>query len=188
MIPLVLSLEDLATFAVLAAIVVSGFRMLQASVGYTLLPRLRAAATIRHRRRLLTQEGLTVLVVMATAGIVLWYATPAVVSWLLADKYTLSPALVLAAVVSGVARVVSAFTDAAVVALGDTRQLALLNMLGWLAIGVGIGGTVLGARWGLVGVVYGGGLGWMSKAVAGAWLAAPHVRHTPHEVAPVHRS
>jgi O-antigen/teichoic acid export membrane protein len=181
-IPIVLSLEELATFAVLAAIVISGFRMLQSGVALTLLPRLRAATTARQRRRLLTREGLTVLFVMAAACIVLWYATPTLVSWLLADKYTLSRQLVLAALVSGVVRVFSAFTNAAVVALGNTRQLALLNVLGWLALGVGIGGAVIGAHWGLVGVVYGSGLGWLSKAVGAAWLAAPHLRG-PHEEA-----
>ncbi|MCH7782336.1 tetratricopeptide repeat protein, partial [candidate division KSB1 bacterium] len=63
-IPKVLTLDELATFAVLAAIVGSPYRMLQLGVGYTLFPRLRATTTISERRRLICREGL----IVAAAG------------------------------------------------------------------------------------------------------------------------
>ena len=51
-IPHVRPLGDLATFGVLAAIVGSLFRVMQQGVGYSLLPRLRAASGVVEQRRL----------------------------------------------------------------------------------------------------------------------------------------
>ena len=55
--PHLLPLTDLATFGVLAAIVGSLFRVLQMGVGYTMMPRLRHAADVRQRRRIVFKEG-----------------------------------------------------------------------------------------------------------------------------------
>jgi O-antigen/teichoic acid export membrane protein len=176
LIPQLLTLEVLATYGVLAAIVGSAFRMLWMGVGYSLLPRLRSAGDVAERRRLLRHELQTVGGVVAIASVGIWLVTPWLVDWALAGKYVLPAALILAALVNGVFKVGSAFARAAATALGDNRQLSMLHGLGWVATILAVGGAAIGARWGLAGVLYGISLGWLSQGVFAAWVAAPHLR------------
>lgn len=176
LLPHLLPLEDLATYGVLAAIAGSLFRVLQMGVGYSLLPRLRAAPGVIERRRLLFKEARLVIAVATLGSLVIWVATPRIEAWFLGGKYHLSAALVLAAVVTGVAKVLNGFAQSAVSALADRRELALVSVLGWVSVGVAVLGAVAGARWGLPGVIYGVGLGWVMRASVGLLLAARHLR------------
>lgn len=175
-IPKALDVADLATFAVVAAIVGSPFRMLQLGVGYTLLARLRNAGSAAERRRLLGAEALAVLGISLAAGVALWLATPVVVELLLADRYVLPPSLVLALLLGGLAKVLGALASAVLNATAATRDLARLNAWTWAGVLVGGASAVAGARFGLTGVVYGVGAGWLVNALAAAVLAAPHLR------------
>lgn len=176
MIPHLLPLEELATYGVLAALVGSPFRVLQNSVGYTLLPRLTAATAISERRRLVLREVWLAGLLVLAASAAVWVVVPWVEHWLLAGKYDLGVPLVLAAIVAGLAKVLNAFSRATVTALADQRELALTNVLGWASVAVAAAAAVVGARWGLAGVIYGVGLGWFLRAVAALWLSARHLR------------
>jgi len=175
-VPRRLSLEDLALFGVLAAIAGSPFRVLQQGASYTLLPRLRAATSVAERRRLLGREARLSLAATVAASIAIAAVGPPLVRWWLAGKYELTAALVAAALAAGFAKVASAFTTAAATALCTERELARLRGLAWLALVAGFAACVVGAAWGLVGVVYGAGLGWLGLAVVAGMLAAPHFR------------
>ena len=94
-IPHVLPLHDLATFGVLAAIVGSLFRVLSMGVGYTLVPRLRAAASIVERRRLIAHEAKLVSGIIVAGSLAIWFLTPLIEHVFLAGKYHLGGALVL---------------------------------------------------------------------------------------------
>jgi O-antigen/teichoic acid export membrane protein len=176
MIPHLLPLDDLATYGVLAALVGSPFRVLQNSVGYTLLPRLTAATSIPERRRLVRREVWLAGLLVVAASAAVWVIVPWVEHWLLAGKYDLGVGLVLAAIVAGLAKVLNAFSRATVTALADQREVALTNVLGWASVGVAAAAAVAGARWGLAGVIYGVGLGWFLRAFAALWLSARHLR------------
>jgi O-antigen/teichoic acid export membrane protein len=176
LLPHLLPLEDLATYGVLAAIAGSLFRVLQMGVGYSLLPRLRAAPDAIERRRLLFKEARLVVAVAALGSLVIWLATPRIEDWFLGGKYHLSGALVLAAVVTGFAKVLNGFAQSAVSALAEPRELHLVSVLGWVSVGVAMLGAVAGARWGLPGVIYGVGLGWVMRALVGTVLTARHLR------------
>jgi O-antigen/teichoic acid export membrane protein len=176
LLPHLLPLEDLATYGVLAAIVGSLFRVLQMGLTFSLLPRLRAAPGVPERRRLLVREARLVVAVATIGSLVIWVATPRIEEWLLDGKYHMSAALVLAAVVTGVAKVLNGFAEAAVSALADSRELSAVSLLGWVAVGIGVLGAVAGARWGLPGVIYGVGLGWVVRASVGFFLTARHLR------------
>lgn len=176
MIPHLLPLDDLATYGVLAALVGSPFRVLQNSVGYTLLPRLTAATSIRERRRLVVREVWLAGLLVVAASAAVWIVVPWVEHWLLAGKYDLGVPLVLAAIVAGLAKVLNAFSRATVTALADPREVALTNVLGWVSVAVAGAAAVVGARWGLAGVIYGVGLGWLLRALAALWLSARHLR------------
>lgn len=176
MIPHLLPLDDLATYGVLAALVGSPFRVLQNSVGYTLLPRLTAATSIPERRRLVRREVWLAGLLVVAASAAVWVIVPWVEHWLLAGKYDLGVGLVLAAIVAGLAKVLNAFSRATVTALADQREVALTNVLGWASVAVAAAAAVAGARWGLAGVIYGVGLGWFLRAFAALWLSARHLR------------
>jgi hypothetical protein len=175
-IPHLLPLAQLALFGVLGAIAGSLFRVLQMGVGFSLLPRLRAAGTVLERRHLIAREARLVGAVALLGSVVIWFATPLVERWFLAGKYHLAGALVLAAIVSGIAKIANAFTKAAASALADPRELSLVNLVGWISAGIALGAAFVGARWGLVGVIYGVGLGWMVRAVVAFALIMRHLR------------
>jgi O-antigen/teichoic acid export membrane protein len=175
-VPHVLTLRDLATFGVLAAIAGSLFRVLQMSVGYTLLPRLRAAKDVRQRRLLVAKEARLVGGVVLLGSAAIWVVTPLVERWLLAGKYHLAGSLVLAAVVSGVAKVFNAFTRSTASALATPRELSAVNLLGWASLGVAVVAAVVGARWGLAGLIYGVALGWVARSASAWCIVARHLR------------
>jgi O-antigen/teichoic acid export membrane protein len=174
--PHVLPLHDLATYGVLGAIAGSLFRVLQMSVGYTLFPRLRAAKDVRERRRLVANEARLVSAVVLAGSVAIWVVTPVVERWFLAGKYHLAGWLVLAVVVSGVAKVFNAFTRATASALATTGELSAVNLLGWVSVAVGLAAAIVGARWGLAGVIYGVALGWLMRSVSAFYVAARHLR------------
>jgi hypothetical protein len=176
LVPKLLGLAALATFGVLAATVGSVFRILLLGVGHTMLPRLRAAPTLDVRRRLVAQEAAVVTGVAVMASVALWFVTPLLVRWAVAGKYALPPALVLASILAGLVKLYSVFSRSVVAALGDARQLAQLNFLGWMSMAVAVAGGVLGSRYGLVGLVYGTAVGWLSQALWAAHMAAPFLR------------
>jgi O-antigen/teichoic acid export membrane protein len=176
LLPHLLPLEDLATYGVLAAIAGSLFRVLQMGVGFSLMPRLRAAPGVLERRRLLFKEARLVVTLAVLGSVVIWVATPHIEEWFLGGKYHLSAALVLAAVVTGLVKILNGFAQSAVTALADPGELSLVSLLGWVAIAVAALGAVAGARWGLPGVIYGVGLGWVMRALVGLFLAARHLR------------
>jgi O-antigen/teichoic acid export membrane protein len=177
--PRLLTLEDLATFAVVATLAGSPFRMLQMGAGYTLLPRLSAASTPEERRQLVRREAVAVMLIGGAAALVILSAAPWIAAWLLAGKYELSTALMIAALVSGAIKLADGFATTIVWALGSPRQLALLNWVSWTCAGIGVAAAWLGARWGLLGLMYGVSLGWVGRgAVAGA-LAAKLLRTVP---------
>jgi O-antigen/teichoic acid export membrane protein len=175
-IPHVLPVEDLALYGVLAAIVGSLFRVLQMGVGYSLLPRLRAAPDVLVRRRLIARESRLVAAVIGAGSLAVWVVTPLVEQLFLAGKYHLTGPLILAALITGVAKVLNAFTKATLSALAETRELAVVNALGWVSVAVAVVASAFGARWGLVGVIYGVGLGWLVRAVSAMYYTARHLR------------
>lgn len=183
-IPRLLSMDALATYGVLAAVVGSVFRMLWIAAGYTLLPRLRTATGPVRRRLLLWREARTVGVVVLVVAVGIWFVAAPLVEGFLAGKYELPPALVLAALIGGVVKVASAFSRAAATALTDNRQLAQLNTLGWLSLAVAVGGVWVGAHWGLTGVLYGVSLGWLCQGAFAAMVVAPHLKRGVHRVTP----
>lgn len=175
-IPHVLPLHDLATFGVLAAIAGSLFRVLSMGVGYTLVPRLRAAGSVLERRRLIVHEAKLVSVILVGGSIAIWFVTPLIERWFLDGKYHLGPSLLLAALFSGIAKIMNSFTKSTVTALATASEVSTVNLLGWVSVGVAFAAAILGARWGLAGVIYGVGLGWLMRALTALYLTLRHLK------------
>jgi O-antigen/teichoic acid export membrane protein len=172
--PGLLGLAALATFTLLATIAGSPFQMLHQGIGYTLVPGLRNAANRAIRRQVLVHEGLIAVATCVAAGLVVWWLTPFIVRTVLADRYAISWQLVLAMICLGWVKVFGSIAAAAVNALGSAADLARMSLAGWLAIAVAVAAAWLGSRWGLSGLVYGVGIGWLVRAVAVGRLAARH--------------
>jgi O-antigen/teichoic acid export membrane protein len=179
LIPRLLPLSDLATYGVLAALVGSPFRVLQNSVGYSLLPRLSVATGVPERRRLVRREVWLAGLLLVIASAAVWLVLPWVERWFLAGKYDLRPPLVLAAMVAGLAKVLNAFGKATVTALADARELSLINVLGWVSVALAAAAATAAARWGLAGVIYGVGAGWLLRAMTTLWVSLRHLRMPP---------
>jgi hypothetical protein len=175
-IPHVLPLHDLATYGVLASTAGSLFRVLQMGVGFALLPRLRAAPDVPARRRLIAHEARMVGAIVLLGSAFIWLVIPVIERSFLAGKYHLSGALVLASIVVGVAKILNAFSKSTVSALADSRELRLVNLMGWASIAIALAAALVGARWGLAGVIYGVGLGWLLRALGSLYLTMRHLR------------
>ena len=176
-IPKLLNLDELASFSVLAAIVIAPFRMLQMGVATTLVPRLRNTVNARARLRLLLQEAVIVSGVVVVTCVTLWYATPLLVQWLFDGKYLITTSLLLAALITGLLKVLSGFSDGIITALGSTRELMSWNALGWFFVVIAGIGAIVGARWGLPGVIYGVALGWLGRVAAAVWISISRLRN-----------
>ena len=170
-IPARLGLEDLATFALVATIVGSPYRVLQGGIGYALMPRLRAEVTRAGRSRLVRWEMRLATILGVGGGLVLTILARPVIRAFYGDKYSVSLALVVAIALVGVVRVFYAVAAATVSAIGDRRGLRRFNGLGWLAVALAAGGALLLSGYGLVGVVAGAALGWLVRLAAAVALA-----------------
>jgi hypothetical protein len=181
--PRTLPLRDLALFGVLAALVGSPFRMLQAAVSFTILPRLRDTADPAARRRILGRELWVVTATMIPGILAIWTLAPPLARWLLGGRYELHPALVAATVVSGVLKVYAAAGTAAVTALAPESEVRLLSGGSWLCIAVAVAGSFCAARWGLAGVIYAVSLGWLLRCAVAVRISLPHFSALPHPAA-----
>jgi O-antigen/teichoic acid export membrane protein len=175
-IPHVLALHDLATFGVLAAIAGSLFRVLSMGVGYTLVARLRAADSVMERRRLIAHEAKLVSVLIVGGSVAIWFLTPWIERSFLAGKYHLGGSLLLATIFSGVAKVMNSFTKSTVTALATASEVSMVNLLGWVSVAVAFAAAIVGARWGLAGVIYGVGLGWLMRALTALYVTLRHLK------------
>jgi O-antigen/teichoic acid export membrane protein len=172
----IVGLHDLAVYSVLAALVSSPFRLLQAAVQFTLIPTLRVAGDARARRAKIAREGALVFVTIALGSVAIWVLAPTVARWFVGGRYTLSHALIAATLISGFIKVLSGFLTAVVVSCGEERRLRRLSFFSWGSIGISVAGAFLTAPWGLAGVIYGIAAGWLIRCVLTAWLASPYLR------------
>lgn len=177
LIPNFLGADTLAVFAVLAAIVGSSFRVLQMAIGFTLLPRLRAARDVAARRRLLFTEGLVAFVAVAVSIGAIYAFLPLIVEWFLEDKYSLDAPLVVAAICAGVAKVIASFSQASAKALCSSRELFILNVVAWISLGIGTLAAIKGSTWGLPGLIYGASLAWVLLGITGGYIVLPYIRN-----------
>ena len=165
-IPITLTYRELAEFGVLAAVAIAPFRMMQIAVGFTLLPRLRAAATLESARTLIRHETYIAGAVGTAAGAVVLLLAPWIVELFVGDKYELPASLFAAAVAVGWVRMAQSVGVATVNALGRPSHLAALNGASWLALLIALAGAWSLADYGLLGIVLGVGIGWLAQTLA----------------------
>lgn len=163
--PKLLTLEDLATLGVVLAIVGPPFRLLQLSLGYVLLPKLRSAQDSVEKNALIVREIAIAVSFLVPCWLLTWYLVPVLDRFFFGDKYPLSPELILAAIVAGTAKALSGIATASVAGAASPRYLELTGIASWIGVIVSIAGAYAGAGFGLAGVVYGVSLGWFLRIV-----------------------
>ena len=180
----IVGLHDLAVYSVLAALVSSPFRLLQAAVQFTLIPTLHIAGGARARRARVVREAALVFGTVAAGSVAIWLLAPPLAHWLIAGRYTLTHALIAAALVSGFLKIMSGFSTAVVVSCGEERRLRVLSFVCWGSIGISVAGAFLTGPWGLVGVLYGISAGWLVRFLLTSWLALPYLRESRQSAGP----
>ncbi|MEX0870732.1 MAG: hypothetical protein WDZ65_02875, partial [Aquisalimonadaceae bacterium] len=170
-IPVLLSLEEMATFGVLAAVVAAPFRMMQMAVGFTMLPRLRKAVSRAEAGRLLRAEFTIAVVVCILGTVIVLGLGPWLIRLFVGDKYDITLTLFIAAILVGYLKIAQALAVATVNALGNVVALNVMNVCCWISLAVAALGAWALSGYGLVGLVYGVGLGWLWQAIVAAWLA-----------------
>jgi O-antigen/teichoic acid export membrane protein len=169
-------LQALATFGVLAAFVSSPFRLLQAAVQFTLIPRLRSAPDARTRWALLRREAGPMALPLIGGSAAILLLAPPLAHWLLAGRYDLSEVLITVMLFSGWLKLLNGFLTAVVVSCGEERRLGWLSAICWGSLGVSIAGAFVGIPWGLAGVLLGIALGWLARCLLASWLALTCLR------------
>ena len=51
-----------------------------------------------------------------------------------------------------------------------------MNLAGWASVAIAVPAAVLAARWGLAGVIYGVGIGWLLRALTAFYLTMRHLQ------------
>ena len=164
-------LLELATYGVLAAFVSSPFRLMQAAVQFTMIPRLREARDARARRALMRREGALVALPLAAGSAAIWLFAPPLAHFLLAGRYELSKPLITIMLLAGWLKLLNGFLTALVVSCGEERRLGVLSAICWGTLGVSVAGAFIAIPWGLFGVLCGIATGWLARCVLAAWLA-----------------
>jgi hypothetical protein len=85
----------------------------------------------------------------------------------------------LAMIISGLLKLLSAFGTAVVSALAPDRGLWLLSTSSWVCIAVAICCAFLFRRWGVCGAIYAVSVGWLGRTCVGFWISARQLRAQP---------
>jgi O-antigen/teichoic acid export membrane protein len=129
-----------------------------------------------ERRRLIAHEAKLVTAVIVAGSLGIWFLTPLIEHTFLGGKYHLGGPLVLATIFSGITKIMNSFMKATVTALATGTEMSIVNLLGWVSVGVAVAAAVFGARWGLAGVIYGVGFGWLLRALTASFLTLRHLK------------
>ncbi len=52
----------------------------------------------------------------------------------------------------------------------------MVSLLGWVAVAIAVPAAIAGSRWGLPGVIYGVGIGWLVRSTTAFYVTARHLR------------
>jgi O-antigen/teichoic acid export membrane protein len=175
-IPKVGSVEMLGTYAVLAAVAGSPFRMIKIATSFSLLPRLRAVSSAAEARAVIVRESFTALSMAAASSVGIVLVAPLVFNTLLKGKYQIGFGLIGATIVVGLAKIWESFSTAITMSCGTPRSMAIISALAWICLAIAAAAMVIGARFGLLGILYGVGCAWAVLAAGGSYLAIVSLR------------
>lgn len=174
-IPLAMDEGQLALYAVVAAVALSPYRMLELGTIATLVARLRQTREYQARLRLLRKELVLLLTLCIAGGCLILLVAPTFCELALNER-RVSTSLVLAVVLSGITRVCSAFAHSTALAFCEGSDLVIVNAGNWIAIVTGATLGAVMAPLGLEAMIYGVMGGWICKALLSGYLGARQLR------------
>ena len=169
--PLVLTFQDLATYALAAAVALAPFRMLEMATVTTLAPRLRAAQQPAERARILRWDIAILGAISAAGGVLLMLLGPAVCE-LLGAATPVGAGIIAAVVTSGFCRVLSAFAHGIAGAVRSREDLRNIQGIVLLAIAAAAGAGYLFRDFGLAVVTTAMAAGWLLRALGVLWIGS----------------
>jgi len=175
-IPKVGTLPMLGLYAVLAAVAGSAFRMIEMGNAFTLLPRLRAVGDAAAARAVIVRESGTAAVTCLLSALGILLLAPLVFEILLKNKFVYDRSLIIASILVGCIKVWSGFATTVTTACGSRNMLVSVSVLAWISIGIAMAGAAFGARYGLIGILYGVGAAWLLLAGGASLLAVRSFR------------
>ena len=100
------------------------------------------------------------------------------------DKYEITSGMLIAAIVVGYAKIWQGIATSSATAVCSRSDLGILNVVGWLGLGVALAACWLLKSQGLVGIIYGVGAGWAFYALAATVMTSRSLarRYTPNEL------
>ena len=104
------------------------------------------------------------------------FAAPLIFEVVLGGKYPIDSGLIVASLAIGLAKLWEGFSTTVVSACGSANAMALISAHAWICLGTAAAGAIIGSRFGLLGILWGVGLGWMLLAAGGTYLALISVR------------
>lgn len=177
--PQLLELKDLATLGVLLAIVGPPFRLLQMTLGYVLLPKLRAARGPTETKLMIKREVGVALAFLVPSWFFAWVLVPIIDSYFFGDKYQLSAMLIFSVIFAGTAKVLNGIARASVAALASAKEMEAIGISGWIGVALSIAGAYYGASFGLGGIVYGVSAGWIMRLIIAVMFVRKYVGAMP---------
>jgi hypothetical protein len=106
------------------------------------------------------------------------------VEWYLGPKIVVTRALLLAAIVGGMARILAAIARAPAVAFGTGPELRRISAGAWLAVATGIAAAWALSGFGLIGLVAGVSVGWLVRGAISIGVTWHHVAADTIQPAP----
>jgi O-antigen/teichoic acid export membrane protein len=170
-IPPTIGLPELALFSVLASVAIFPFRLLTASAGFSLVPKLRAATCRQEKLTMIRRELMSVGILTVLSSLCIVMIVPTVTDLFTGGRYQIGFGLALAACMNGYSKVMQTFPRALITACGSDQEIARLNRLGWIGLCTSVIGGFIGAQWALTGLLYGVAIGSMVGTIPAMALA-----------------
>lgn len=171
-VPAVLGTAAFGRYAAAWWLVGAPLLLLQAGIGFSLLPHLRRAGDAQTARHALVIQGSLLLAASTLTAVAAGALVAPFLDRLLGYDYVISGWTIAAIAICGWLRATYALPASIVGAWGDQRDLARLNRMGWAAAGLAIPCTCLGAVYGgLTGVAVGVAIGLGARMAAASVLA-----------------
>ena len=165
LIPFLLDIKAVGSFAVVAAVAIAPYRVIELATATTLVTRLQSAKSAKSRMQVFYRESLLLIPISVGGGAVLLFAGLPICEFVRPDVDDITYTVLAMGAFSGFCRVLTSLSRSVASAFCTPRELALVNGSSWFAIAAGVLAAWALADYGLAGVILGFSIGWLTRAV-----------------------
>ena len=165
LIPFLLDIKSVGSFAVVAAVAIAPYRVIELATATTLVARLQSAPNASKRMSVFLREAMLLIPVSVGGGVVILFAGLPICEFVRPDVNDITYAVLAMGAFSGFCRVLTSLSRSVASAFCSPRELGLVNGSAWLAIAAGVLAAWMLADYGLAGVILGFAIGWLARAI-----------------------